>query len=281
MTRFLVFVFALTVAGAIAACRPAPTDLSPDALRTSYRSALLNGDRDRALDLLDAGAEAGHLFALAKLADAHAKGYLSVPWDAERKAPGVLPIRSLPGQAALAQRRYERALERGARNGEPQALLAIALDLVGPLYVTDGEMSSRIAPADRDSAEALYRRLVETDVLRMPLAHVAQALGDERGHVRLLAEAAEAGEPNACFSLIWFGGDRPDLSSMRGRAEYIDRMIACAPEGEGFEEAATSVRTLASELDRGNEAAGAALDSLRQLGVFERHPRLTAIAAAP
>ncbi|MEM0962249.1 MAG: hypothetical protein AAGK21_06920, partial [Bacteroidota bacterium] len=105
------------------------------------------------------------------------------------------------------------------------------------------------------------------------LAWIAKGLGDDDAFARHIDEGVAAGEPQACTFQLWFTSDGPDLSSTQGYVDYYDRVIACDP-GEGFHHVADSISNLVEEIGRGNEAAVVAVDSLRLLGVFDRHPQL-------
>ena len=271
----------LVVVLSLAACGPAPSGLSPEDAHLAYREALLDGDGDRALALLNEAAEAGHLGALQTLADARERGYLTTPYDADRKGMAAhVPIRSFPGQAAAARRAYERARDAAARDGDPNAMRSAAFAVLGADTFIEGRLDADPTPAQVDSATVLYERLLDSDLPRLQLAMLAKAIGRGDAYVRHVDEAAAAGEPMGCTFKIWMTGDQPKRSGTAGVAETMERAIACDPDGAGFEYAVDAVRTLRAEIGRGNEAAVVALDSLHALGVFDRHPRLAALVAS-
>ena len=267
----------LAAALALAACGPSPSGLSPEAAYEAHHDALLDGDAVGALALLKEAAEADHLGALETLADARERGYMRAPFDARRKAGTNVAVYSLPGQAEAARERFEAVRDAQARAGDPEAMRSAAFHVLGSDTFIDGRLAADATPAQLDSAAVLYERLLSTDLPRVQLALLAKALGRDDAYDRHVDEAAAAGEPQGCTCKLYMTDDRPDFSGSAGLALLIDRAMACAPEGPGVEIAARPVRTLLDETGRGNAAARVTLDTLRRLGVFERHPRLAAL----
>lgn len=229
--------------------------------------ALAAGDADRALALLEAQAETGDLQALAQLADARSRGYLI----ASPGTPAVhLPIETWPWEGPLATRRFERALADSVALGSESALFLLAdrhLDRPRP-------QSPNV-----EAARAIYDRLVGEGARPVGLAYLAQRLGDEDAFLRHLADGAAAGDAQACTLHFWQTRAEYDVHSARGMAERIDRIGACQaldPVAEQPTEAygRYEIEPLVAQHALGNAAAAVTLDSLRALGVFERHPHL-------
>jgi len=246
-----------------------------DAFQAHYK-ALADGDTHRALALLEDAAESGHLDALATLAEARHRGYLRSPSES---AATFIPIVTFPWQAPLAARRLDRALRAGVEAGNETARFFAAEHLLDKRFV-DGEWVS--SEADRDSARALYRSLADDGADPFRLAFLAQRLQDKDAYFHYLNAAAESGNPSACSLLFWpkTRSHKPDADAL---AERIDEVEACrqrVPEADrdqpSFDFAANTVRALVAA---GTEMAPV-VDSLRALGVFERHPRLAALVDA-
>ena len=264
---------------AVAACSPTRSDLAPEAAYDAHHAALLDGDADRALSLLDEAADAGHLGALVQLARAHQRGYLVTPYDAERKAAAHLPIHATRWQTGRTLRRYERVLRDSVRVGSHDALFLLADRLVAPKPV-DGEWA--MPEADRDSAAAIYAALAAQGADPFRLAFLADRLGDEAAYLRHLDAATDAGNPQACALRVQHRRGRHAPFTAARLAEQIDALEACrarAPESDrgAYTYGDELVVDLAAQAGRGNAASVATLDSLRQRGVFERHPRLAAV----
>lgn len=247
---------------------------APDAAYADYLAAVESRDADAAYAHLDAAADAGHLSAMAEQIEAHRRGYVAPPGV---DAPN-LPVRTPLWRLGRLERRFARALRDSAAAGSPTALLFVSEQITGRLTIVAGEMQTDLAPADRDTVTALYRRLVGSDVARMALANVAWHLGDDDAARRHLDEAVAAAEPGACAFRLWIVSDeRPDLGTPAGFADYVDRVGACPRPVGGPDPAADDVRALVAEADGGNDAARAFLADLHQTGVFDRHPRLDAL----
>lgn len=269
MPRALVLAAAL-----LAACGPSASGLDPAAAVEAADEALLDRDADRALALLTEAADAGDLGARRRVVEAYERGYMRTPYERGRTSTN-LAVTTWPGRAAFARRAYERALADHAEAGDPDALLAVAFALTGPLIQRDGTWESEMDAADRDSVVALHARLDASDVPRLALSSLARALGDEDAALRHLDEAVAAGEPNACYYRFWFGGDRPAIHNAEGTAAYYDAMAACSDPGFLTE----AVGPLFDNAAAGMPEAVVFVDSLRAEGVFERHPRLEALLA--
>lgn len=265
---------------AVVACAPEPSGLSPDQTRDAFDAALEAGETDAALDMLRDAAPTD-LMAHAMLGEAYQRGYLSIR-DTLGGPDTNFPIRAWPGQAALEGWRFERHVDRAARVGEPFALLVVAWRIIEPHEILNGEfVEPDLTPAQRDSAKAIYRQLVDTDVDRFRLGLLAQSLGDTVAHRRHIAEAAAQGDPTACTFMVWFLESDPQTTTAHteGMALYFDRVADCRPGHPIPYRAADSLRDLQAQIDLGNPASIAVLDSLRQLGVFDRHPELAALVA--
>ena len=263
---------ALVLLLALAACTPTPR--SADAIQADMDAAHAAGDGDRAFALLKEAAATGELYPLGELATARERGYLRL-----RLTDGTVinhPVRSLPGQAALTRRAFERALAAGAHSGQPQALLDAAQHLVGDVITVNGEVQDDLSPAVRDSARAIYRRIAGADVPQLALALLARRLGDEDAYRQHLDAAVAAAEPQACTFRLWFSGTRHDLSTPAGYADYLDAVEACPRAPDAPDPAAEDLGKLAALIRDGNEATVAFVEGLRDEGVFERHPRLEA-----
>ncbi|MEM6286265.1 MAG: hypothetical protein AAF845_03825 [Bacteroidota bacterium] len=270
MSRLLLIALAAT----LAACEPSASGLDPDDAVEAADTALADQDTDRALDLLAEAADAGHLGAMRRLADAYERGHIQAPRQRGTRA-SHLAVTASPEQAALARSRYADTLAARTEAGDPEALLAAALDLTGTLTRTDSTWAAEMTPAERDSLAGLHSRLDAMDVDRMPLGSVAVALGDTAAARRHLDEAVAAAEPNACLYGIMFSRDPPDLVTACGLAAHYDALAACPEEGLVEETAEGHLRSVRT----GVPDAVALADSLRSLGVFDRHPRLGALFA--
>lgn len=234
------------------------------------------------MSLLKAHADAGDLDALRELAWGYDHGYLRVSPTPENDGMSYLLIRTWPWDAPVSARRYERALNHAARAGDETALFYVADRLLLPhVRGADDPPSS----ADKDSADAIYRRLVAADADPFRLALLAQHRDDDEGYRQHLAVAADAGNPTACVFRTYM--DRRAQSDAAGIASQIDAMEACRDratespyDASLLTYADRTIRGLADQVRQGNGAAVALMDSLRAEGVFERHPRLAALADA-
>ncbi|PAP77958.1 hypothetical protein [Rubrivirga marina] len=266
----------------LAACRPAPSGLTPHEAALAHLDALRAGDADRALALLDEAAEAGHLEALHILAHAHGRGYLQTPYDSVQKSTSHLPIFSTRWEAGRALRRFERALRDSVRAGSVEAQFLVADRLLGTRRIPGARDE-----VDPDSARALYHTLAARDADPLRLAFLANRLGDDEAYLAHLDDAAEAGDPNACVFRYWRRRDRDARFSAAGVAREIDALEACRAraleahhDAEMFTSGERVVGDLAAQAREGNAEATATLDSLRATGVFDRHPRLAPLADA-
>ena len=269
---------ALVLLLALAACAPSP-DLDPDQAFARAQQAILDRDAETAHALLADAARQDHIPSLKLLLVGYDRGF-RVPGEWDGTEPVTLPVNAWPGQFTLTGFRFVRALNRAARAGDPDARLAVALDDFRTTRVVNGEViPPALTPAQRNTLTALYQGLADTGVDRFQLARLAQVLGDDEAYRRHVAEAAALGDPTACTVKVWFHEDDPQttLSHTAGVARYLDRVKACVPDRPLPPEALHPFRDLRAQLALGNPAAAAALDSLRQLGVFERHPELAAV----
>lgn len=274
MTRPLLAALAVLAAG----CGAAPSGLSPDDAFRSAMAAADSGEVRRALALLGEAADAGHLDALAVRAQAYGRGYLRTGYGRgyQRGATEVhRPFFVFPGQAAAAENAYREALRKGAADGDPDALFRLAHRLTERQW-TGAEWAS--SAADRDSARAVFGRLVRRGADPYRLAALASALGDDAERDRQLGLAVEAGDGRACWWALWAGPQRSKATAA-GFSAFADRAEACPLDLYDADPVADDLRTLGRQAAAGNAAAAVLLDSLRAEGLFERHPRLAAVAA--
>ena len=268
----------LLAALALAACGPSTPDLTADQAWDGYRAAVEAGDGDRAVKVLEAAAEAGDWGAMGQLAAIYERGYVRTPYEGQGTTQQNLPVSASRRKAEFARARFEAARDRAAAEGDPGALYQTADAIVQrdrPGGTEVGNTEPLRDPAAHDSAAAIYRQLVDSDLPRLSLAMLASALGDSAAYRRHIDEAVEAGEPRACSFKLWFSGrPKPDLSTLRGRADYYDHVLDCDSSDEARDHVAGDVRALHEQIALGNAASVVALDSLRRLGLFERHPWL-------
>ena len=261
----------LAFALALGACGSG-ADLAPGDAPLAARAAVEAGDAERALDLYGVAADAGDLGALRAVAEARRRGHLT------RRSPAGavhLAVQSAPGEADRAERTYRAALADSARAGSADALLTVALDLVGGPTLVNGEVQGETPAAARDSAAAIYRRIASADVPRLPLALLAQAVGDPAGYAHHVDEAVRAGEPGACTVQVWHVGAPRDLTTPEGLAAHVDALEGCpGPDGAGPAQAREDVRRVVAATAGGDAEAVAFLAGLRATGLFERHPHL-------
>ncbi len=267
----------------LAGCGPAPSGLSPsDAFQASL-DAVGQGDVPQALVLLDEAADAGHLGALEYRARSYKMGSLRADYHdgwQPGQISGAHPFLVLPGQAEAAEAEYQSALRSAADDGDPDAMLSLALELGQRRWIA-GEWVT--LPSGIDSARVLYDRLVSADAPPRDLAALAHVLDRDRDRQSHLARAAQAGDPVACLHRAYDEHGFP--FSARGLAPAIDALEACRDLAEGkptpvaFDHNDKRLGELAEQVRGGNPDARVILDSLRQLGVFERHPRLAAVVA--
>ena len=273
--------FLLPLALAVGACSSA-SGLEPEAAVEAAHAAAANGEPRRALALLDEAAADGDLDALRLRAEVLERGYFRVPVGYVRgQTQTNVAFWAAPWRPGQARRAFDRALRDGADAGDPDALFALA-DALADRQFVDGEW----VDGDRDSARAVYRRLEADGADDLRLAFLAQRLDDDAGWRAHLEAAADAGKAQACIFLTYAGSAGSPFTAAR-LADQIDTFSACReragpgdPGPQFFDVADHSVRSLAEAARAGNAASVATLDSLRQLGVFERHPHLAPLAEA-
>ena len=268
---------------AVGACSSpaAPVGSAEDAIDAAHAAAEA-GDTGRALDLIDRAAASGDIEALAFRADVYERGYLAVPAGHRSGEPAHhVAFWAWPWEAAGARRDAERALAERVERGVHDALFLLADRLVSGRFV-DGRWAR--PPAERDSARALYRRLAAEGGDPQRLAWLARSLGDPDAWLGHLRDGVAAGDDRACVYLAAFE-DHRDRHSAALTSRAIDALEACramAPAADRADPFHTfadrTLGTLAREARSGNGDASAALDSLRQLGVLDRHPRLADVA---
>ena len=267
----------LAIAALALGCTP---DMTPEAAREAATQAAASGDGFRAVRFLKAAGASGDLDALRSVAEAYEFGYL--PSHAIRGDEDYtnLPILALPGQAGRWRARYARERDALALSGDPDGWARVADDLAP--FTRDA------TAAERDSAAAIRQRLAAErhgPTLVYLAVNTREGWDNPVRQDSLLRLAEEAGYSNACHLRATFAtrvseGAEPD-TTVAGLAAHIGRVEACGrptglePGDEwGGERIVRSIKTGAA---RGDSAAVAHLDSLRLLGVFERHPRLAAV----
>lgn len=269
--------YALILLGlGLAACHSPAPGLSAETLRQRADSLALAGAPGVALRYLEAAADQGDLEAFARLAAAHDRGYLRIPTDPNSPhGTQHVAIWSFPWQAGRWRSAYEQARDEQAREGDHTALLRLADDLAVPsLWLRRPD-----ALPDPDSARAIRQRLIR-EGSGPAMVHEALRLhsnGDRDGADALLVRAAEAGQPQACELRVAFrtqpGLPSRDDASAQAAATLIDALEAC-PSRRSESGGTRIVAGLKRGQRSGATQAGAQLDSLRALGVFERHPHL-------
>lgn len=103
---------------------------------------------------------------------------------------------------------------------------------------------------------------------------------DREAGAEWLRRASDAGDAQACWLEAFFVDRVGATYSAADIAEAIDRAEACrvldpTPDPGAHDYSREVVGSLRIQATRGNATAEAQLDSLRTLGVFERHPRLS------
>lgn len=246
---------------ALAACAPEPSGLTPEEAYAAAERAIREHDAETAHALLAEAAAQDHLPSLLRLMQGYERG-LVVPGEFDGTLPVTLPLDRWPGQSLVTGFRAVRATSRGVRAGDPVARSHHAIQLA-----LDGD------PAHRAQAERIYRDLRDAAAPPYEVIQLAALLGHDADRERLTRQSAAGGHPRGCADLLFFV-EPSDRSTTAGLAAHLDRALACSPDGPAADHARQSVETLGAERARGNAAAAVALDSLRLLGVFERHPGL-------
>ena len=252
----------LLAAGAVvfAGCGDPGAHLSPNEAVEAAEQIAGDGEPRRALALYRSAAERGHLDAMDALADAHRDGYvragmggkfvpfLPMPWEGERAAERW-------------RQRHERALRDGVRDGDFEAVWQVVQRLRRDDSASaQDSISSLVAPflAQGDSRAQLA---VAMDVYRE-----APATRDS-----LLARAEAGGSGQACV-LRRILDQTFGFGTVDRLVAYIDAAETCPPiPGQPLTPGQAEIRALReSEVP----ATRALYDSLRQSGVFQRHPHL-------
>ncbi|MEM6327746.1 MAG: hypothetical protein AAF791_11570 [Bacteroidota bacterium] len=271
MLRFAplaLLVFSLT------ACSDPGVGLSADAAYRAADEAADAGEARRALALYESAADRGHLDAMEALANAHRDGYV-------RSTTGgpFTALFPLPWEGDHAARHWQDRLDRAETEG-------IRTEDAAVMYRVANRLRRSDVPAERDSADALVATLLERDDPHTQLMHALRIRMDAPTKSdSLLARAEAGGSYAACtlrltYSWVDSGAPPPDASAARA-ARHIDQAEACPPVPASApddyqtvaERLVSSLRETATE---GDTRAVAQLDSLRLLGVFERHPHLDA-----
>lgn len=253
---------------ALAACSP---DLSPEAARDLAAEAEASGDARGALRAYKAAAKGGDLEALNIIANAYRDGYVRAQTTSASDGATFLPIMTWPGQGDRWQARYSRERDDAARSGDPAAWMRVADDLT----VWNREETT----ADRDSAKAIRQRLVDEGYHGALLHTAFQMMRDDRERaIALLVRAEAAGSPQACHVRQMFERAGTSIVTASQWSDEIDRLESCPALGTTRPYGAAKVIGNLREAEaRGESNATAHLDSLRALGVFERHPHLDQI----
>lgn len=251
-------------------CAATPTGLDLDIAYERAQQAIRAGDGETAHALLAEAAGHDHLPSLAALLMAYADHGFAVPgaWTGTEQV--TLPVRVEPARQAVTGFRFVRAISRGVRRGDPMALRYHAMDL-----------AAGGSAEDRAEAERIYRHLLTTDLPARELFALSLRFDAIADQPRLARLAAAEGDPLACTFQVWLQEDDPQTtwSHTAGVARYLDRVGACAPDRPIPAEAVSILRDLQAQLASGAPAAAVAMDSLRTLGVFDRHPELAALVA--
>ncbi len=270
--RFLLLLLPL----ALAACSDPSPVLAEREFLAAYDEARASGDAERAVDIVRVRAKAGDVGAMQHLAGVYQSGMVRTP-DRPWKLGEPMRVRAWPGQARLWRARYERERDQKAREGDPDALFALAQDLIFP--DPSAEAHAAVTQADRDSSHAIRQRLIAAG---HATALFSEAMNHTRGDVprrdSLLGAATAAGSFDACTWRAHFstqGGHSAQRIAVR-----VDEAEACRPllDGrDGHTLAESELHSLRQAAASGTPQAAAIVDSLRTLGVFERHPHLAQI----
>ncbi|MEM1055908.1 MAG: hypothetical protein AAGI52_10305 [Bacteroidota bacterium] len=271
----------------LAACTP---DLSLDEALDAAAAAEARAEPREAIRYYKLAADQGDLGAIKTVAASYRDGYLRAkgpdrPVHAGEETSSFMPLLVLPGQASHWQRRYERERDGRALAGDPSAWMRVAEDLT--------VWNRNETPADADSALAIRERLVREGYHPAILQKALSVFREDReAGLELFHQAEAAGSPGACqLRATWLhyqvgieSPAKPDPSA-NATAQFIDALEACPPVETGPDEPERGARLVAnlakaaaspSDTFGSADDAVASLDSLRALGVFDRHPRLTA-----
>ena len=271
--RFLLLILPL----ALAACSSPGADLTPEATFALANSAAARGETKEALALYKDAAKRGDLDALSTVSRAMRQGYIRAPEPENTRQGEImahhLPIFVLPGQAGLWRDRYETEKAGKAAAGDPYARYLVAQDL--RIWKRDA------TPAERDSARAIMDGLVAEHFgpAVIPATMRLYREGDVQTADSMLALVKPPYHASACaFGVTWRGmtpaGQTPDISA-EATARVIDAYEACPDLPDGYEKRSQTIVQNLMRSERERDIAH--LDSVRALGVFQRHPHLAQI----
>ena len=247
---------------ALAACTP---DLPPEAAREAAEAAAARGEAREAIRYYKAAAADGDLYAAADRGQTYEDGYLRVR-TSTHDAPAHPPA---PRPGRRWRQKYERERDERARSGDPAAWMLVADDLV--LWNRDR------TPATADSALAIRQRLAAEGY--GPALIVRRVRPPPRETLPRPTRFWPARRPLAtpglsCPSyLLAHRSSQSDSPRRRSRTPSTHRSLPASPGGLRR----AGERTIRGLRAAGTPEAAANLDSLRTLGVFERHPRLARI----
>ena len=270
--RFLFLLLPL----ALGACAD-PTPPLPDSeFLAAYDAALASGDAEAAVAVVKAQAEAGDVGALGQMAAIYRDGYVRDLDTSGESKQATLVV--WPWQEGLWRRRYIRERDRQAREGDADALFYAAQDLQKPWIHPTGDVTDP-THAELDSAHTILSRLAAGGhpLALFSLGADARMEGDPAAD-SLLAAAEAAGSFAAC---VWRASSmQGDALTSHGLADQIDRGESCralTTRSSASIPSESVIRGLRAGMADGSPEARMHLDSLRALGVFERHPHLARI----
>jgi hypothetical protein len=265
--RALVLLCTLLVVGAGCGSAPPSADWQQQA-----RAAHEAGDADTYLRLTRQAAHAGDLDALAVMAEAASRGYVRVG-----RVPDTwtnVPVRVWPGEAARWSRRFLARLDAGVAAGEPDARFQHAMLRLGNHTMAHVLRHERPwSPADSAKGATDLAALAadgHLGAMRLHALRLGFARSPEAG--RWFDRLDAAGDTTSCLLRIAVL-TRPAYASAQGLAAYTDAAMACHG---GPAEVNERLATVARRAREGNAPARALADSLVALGVYDRHPSLTA-----
>jgi TPR repeat protein len=276
---FLTLIIATTI---LAGCGDRHAHIEPVDAILEAQDAFEDGEIGTGLRLLKSAGRRGDIHALAYLADAYESGYVrvSTPDRSDIRGEGETNVAfwTWPWEAGRWRRAHEAELERGVAAGEPLALLARVRMLEQRRFV-DRRWRE---PSEEDLVEArsiLVGLAEQGSVDAMVHLGVSTPGMDREEGLRWLSRAEAAGHPQACWFRLWFYEGDPRFATAAELVVSIDRAEVChaMDRDQTYDFAAETVSTLGREGARANEAAVTSLDSLRILGVFDRHPRLSSL----
>lgn len=261
----------LLISGFAAGCGDRFDHLEPEEAVQQAQEALETGDVRLTLGLLKSAADRGHLLALEYLADAYDRGYLHHQ-DTDRPATQNLTFRKWPWEAAHWHRAFATELESRVAAGDAEALIMHAIRLRARTF-RGGDWHDPAASALEESNTILRDLAASGNATAMIQLGFYSEAGDRHAWFR---RAEEAGDPNGCWFQFLFIDSGAHVVTAAEFADAIDRSEEChaMDPNHRFDFAGDKLGSLRAQMEQGNEHASTHLDSLRALGVFDRHPRL-------